>query len=216
LYEPNRSPSFLISEAVRGAGAILRTISGEAFMHRYDPRKDLASRDIVSRAIFTELKYSGDKYVLLDCRHIDKDSFQLHFPNIFRKCSELGIDISKDMIPVIPAAHYLCGGIVVDDRGRTSINRLYACGECSPTGLHGANRLASNSLLEAIVYAHRSFEDVSSQTNDLEIDDIESVELPLTPAIPPTSDTKILRLRIQQTMNALVGIERRNDELRKA
>ncbi len=216
LYEPNRSPSFLISEAVRGTGAILRTISGEAFMHRYDPRKDLASRDIVSRAIFTELKSSGDKYVLLDCRHINKDSFQLHFPNIFRKCSELGIDVSEDMIPVVPAAHYLCGGIVVDDRGRTSINRLYACGECSRTGLHGANRLASNSLLEAIVYAHRSFEDVSNRTNDLGIDDIESADPLLTPAIPPTSDPKILRLRIQQTMSALVGIERRNDELRKA
>ncbi|MBL7888763.1 MAG: L-aspartate oxidase [Bacteroidia bacterium] len=156
LYNPNESPSYLISEAVRGHGGILKTIDGKEFMHKYDERKSLAPRDIVARAIDNEMKTRGDDYVYLDCRHIDKDDFIQHFPNIYQKCLSLNIDITKDMIPVVPAAHYMCGGIKVDKTGLSSIKNLYAIGECSSTGLHGANRLASNSLLEAIVYAHHA------------------------------------------------------------
>ncbi|MBN8696207.1 MAG: L-aspartate oxidase [Bacteroidetes bacterium] len=156
LYNPNESPSYLISEAVRGHGGILKTIDGKEFMHKYDERKSLAPRDIVARAIDNEMKTRGDDYVYLDCRHIDKNDFIQHFPNIYQKCLSLNIDITKDMIPVVPAAHYMCGGIKVDKTGLSSIKNLYAIGECSSTGLHGANRLASNSLLEAIVYAHQA------------------------------------------------------------
>jgi len=154
LYQPNVSPAFLISEAVRGFGALLRNKKGALFMHKYDPRKELASRDIVSRAIDSELKKTGDEYVYLDCRHLDLVAFKNHFPNILQKVNDLGIDLAKDMIPVNPAAHYLCGGIATDKFGQTSVRNLLACGECASTGLHGANRLASNSLLEALVFAH--------------------------------------------------------------
>ena len=159
LYEPGVSPSFLITEAVRGDGGILRNDRGEAFMARYDERKDLAPRDIVARAIDNEMKRGGTEHVWLDCRHMDKDRFLEHFPNIYEKCRSIGVDPAQHMIPVAPAAHYSCGGIKVDEWGRSSIHRLYACGECSSTGLHGANRLASNSLLEALVFAHRCFLD---------------------------------------------------------
>lgn len=161
LYNPGESPSFLISEAVRGFGAILRTKYGKRFMPNYDKRAELASRDIVARAIDNEMKKSGDDFVYLDCRHLDIKKFKHHFPNIFFKCKKLGVDLKKGMIPVVPAAHYLCGGIKTDIQGRTTINRLYACGECANTGLHGANRLASNSLLEALVFAHRCFQDAT-------------------------------------------------------
>jgi L-aspartate oxidase len=125
-------------------------------MQKYDERKSLAPRDIVARAIDNEMKTRGDDYVYLDCRHLDKDELIKHFPNIYQKCLTLGIDITKDFIPVVPAAHYMCGGIKVDKEGRSNINNLYAIGECSSTGLHGANRLASNSLLEAVVYSHHA------------------------------------------------------------
>ena len=158
LYEPGVSgQSFLITEAVRGDGGILRNNKGEAFMEKYDARKDLAPRDIVARAIDNEMKINGTEHVYLDCRHMDMEKFIHHFPNIYEKCRSIGIDVSKQMIPVAPAAHYSCGGIKTDEWGRTSIKNLYACGECASTGLHGANRLASNSLLEAMVFAHRCY-----------------------------------------------------------
>ncbi|HSC53864.1 MAG TPA: L-aspartate oxidase [Phnomibacter sp.] len=157
LYEPGvRGQSFLITEAVRGDGGILRNHKGEAFMERYDERKDLAPRDIVARAIDSEMKINGTEHVYLDCRHISLNDFIHHFPNIYEKCLSIGIDVTKHMIPVAPAAHYSCGGIKTNEHGGTSIVNLFAAGECASTGLHGANRLASNSLLEAMVFAHRS------------------------------------------------------------
>ncbi|MBS1748816.1 MAG: L-aspartate oxidase [Bacteroidetes bacterium] len=167
LYEPGlRGQAFLITEAVRGDGGILRNSEGEAFMVRYDERKDLAPRDIVARAIDSEMKKTGTEQVWLDCTHMDKEKFVHHFPNIYDKCLSIGIDITKNMIPVAPAAHYSCGGIKTDEWGRTSINHLYAAGECASTGLHGANRLASNSLLEAMVFAHRAYMDTVKKINN--------------------------------------------------
>jgi L-aspartate oxidase len=159
LYDPGQRPAFLITEAMRGAGALLRTqYSKELFMEKYDSRKELAPRDIVARAIDNEMKLSGVEYVYLDTRHIPKEKLLSNFPTIYEKCLSKGIDISKDMIPVRPAQHYTCGGVAIDMEGHTSIRRLFALGEVSCSGLHGANRLASNSLLEGIVYAHNIFE----------------------------------------------------------
>jgi L-aspartate oxidase len=156
LYNPKESPSFLITEAMRGAGAVLRDENHEEFMYKYDQRGSLAPRDITARAIDNEMKLSGREHVWLDATKIKKHEIFDHFPNIYAKCLSIGIEITKDMIPVVPAAHYSCGGIITDDWGETTIHNLFASGECASTGLHGANRLASNSLLEALVFSHRA------------------------------------------------------------
>ncbi len=217
LYEAGkRGQAFLITEAVRGDGGILRNASGEAFMERYDPRKDLAPRDIVARAIDNEMKIGGTEHVYLDCRHMNLQAFKEHFPNIYEKCLSIGIDVAVHTIPVAPAAHYSCGGIKTDEWGRTSILNLYACGECASTGLHGANRLASNSLLEAMVFAHRCY--------------VESIKQEVKPSVldvpdwnaAGTSEPKEMILitqslkELQQSMSDYVGIVRNNVRLERA
>lgn len=156
LYHPVERPSFLITEALRGHGAVLKDHTCCEFMQKYDSRGSLAPRDIVARAIDNEMKISGHDFVFLDATAINAAELHEKFPNISAKCAEYGIDLSSECIPVIPAAHYLCGGIATDINGRSSIRFLYAAGEVAATGLHGANRLASNSLLEAVVFAHRA------------------------------------------------------------
>ena len=218
LYEPGmRGQAFLITEAVRGDGAILRNRDEEAFMENYDPRKDLASRDIVARAIDSEMKKAGTEHVWLDCRHMPHDKFIEHFPNIYEKCLSIGIDVTKQMIPVSPAAHYSCGGIKTDEWGRTSIKNLYACGECASTGLHGANRLASNSLLEAMVFAHRCYIDATERVESIDFNE----RIPDWSA-EGTSEPKEMILitqslkELQQVMSDYVGIVRNNVRLHRA
>lgn len=164
LFHPNAN-SFLISEALRGAGAILRNSNGEAFMDKQHPMASLAPRDIIARAIVNEMQKSGSPCVYLDATHIPLSVLTYSFPTIYNKCLELGIDISKEMIPVVPAAHYMCGGVVTDTEARTSIEKLYAFGEVACTGVHGANRLASNSLLEAVVFGERAFKSIKKNLN---------------------------------------------------
>jgi L-aspartate oxidase len=171
LYNPDEKPSFLITEALRGFGAILKTRNGIEFMKKYDPRGSLAPRDIVARAIDNEMKLLGDDYVCLDCRHLDANELIKHFPTIYAKCLSLGINITNEMIPVVPGAHYTCGGIKVDEYARSSILNLYATGECASTGLHGANRLASNSLLESAVFSHRAALDSVIKLTGIQIND---------------------------------------------
>ena len=217
LYHPGVRPSFLITEAIRGFGAILKTMDGEEFMHKYDERGSLAPRDIVARAIDSELKTRGDDFVCLDCSHLDPVELKKHFPNINKKCMSVGIDIAKDLIPVIPAAHYICGGVRTDVNGLTSIRNLYAAGEVACTGLHGANRLASNSLLEAIVFAHRASHHASDSLSETKIKDgipdwnDEGTSLP-EEMILITQSTK----ELQQIMSNYVGIVRSNLRLKRA
>lgn len=217
LYEPGVSPSFLITEAVRGDGGILRNKAGQAFMENYDPRKDLAPRDIVARAIDNEMKRSGTEQVYLDCTHMDKEKFIHHFPNIYEKCLRIGIDVMKQMIPVAPAAHYSCGGIKTDEWGRTSIQHLYACGECASTGLHGANRLASNSLLEAMVFGHRCFLDSIQQLDAIDFEN----RIPDWNATGTSEPSEMILItqskkELQQIMSDYVGIVRTDVRLERA
>lgn len=216
LYDTEEGSSFLISEAVRGFGAYLRNMEGYRFMPDYDERAELASRDIVSQSIDSELKKSGTSHVYLDCTHLDIKEFKIHFPNIYEKCLEERINIETDWIPVVPASHYLCGGIKVNKKGKTTLKNLFACGECSRTGLHGANRLASNSLLEALVYAHNIYKYHSGNElieNNLKIPKWNDDGTVIT-------EEHVLiqhNLReLQAIMRDYVGIVRNNKRLRKA
>lgn len=216
LYDGNNGASFLISEAVRGFGAFLRNKNADRFMLNYDERGELASRDIVSRAIDSEMKKSGDDCVYLDCAHLDIDDFKNHFPNIYETCLQRNINVAKNWIPVVPAAHYLCGGIVVDQDGKTSLKNLFACGECSYTGLHGANRLASNSLLEAVVYADLIYKSISkhlpsrSTISIPEWNDVGTVLMIGSGIIQQKTE------KLQRLMRRFAGVVRNSNDLKEA
>jgi L-aspartate oxidase len=217
LYHPSERPSFLITEALRGSGAVLKDINGIEFMHKYDSRLSLAPRDIVARAIDNELKISGEDYLYLDARHIPKDELINHFPGVYAKCLSTGIDMTREMIPVVPAAHYVCGGIKVDEWGKSSIQNLYASGECASTGLHGANRLASNSLLESLVFSHRSVEDAAQRIHEIEYCN----EIPDWNAEGTVMNEEMVLItqtlkELQGIMTNYVGIVRSNLRLQRA
>lgn len=218
LFNPaGENPAFLVSEAVRGFGAVLRTTDGKEFMHKYDDRKSLAPRDIVARAIDKEMKTRGDEFVYLDCTHLDREGFIAHFPTIYERCMLAGIDPMKNFIPVVPACHYLCGGILVDQMGRTSIRHLYSAGECTNSGLHGANRLASNSLLEGLVYGKRISEEIEHS-----IDEVAIVQgIPEWDAKGTTEPKEMVLItqswkELKEIMSSYVGIVRTDVRLKRA
>jgi L-aspartate oxidase len=217
LYDPERKPSFLITEALRGYGAVLKNLSGEKFMNRYDSRGSLAPRDIVARAIDNEMKIWGDDHVWLDCTQLNQEGLKDHFPNVYEHCLERGIDITRDMIPVVPCAHYSCGGIKVDINGQSNIDRLYALGEASSTGLHGANRLASNSLIEAAVYAHRAAIHSGARLNKLTFEE----QIPVWDYKGTTHLEEMVLItqsckEVQMIMSNYVGIVRSDIRLERA
>lgn len=212
LY-PAEEHAFLISEAVRGEGAVLRNWGGEAFMARYDPRKDLAPRDIVARAVHSELKRSEKPHVWLDATQIPSDHLEERFPQILENCRARGVDPCSDPIPVVPAAHYTCGGIWTDVDGRTALACLYAAGECACTGVHGANRLASNSLLEAIVFAERAASHLLGHPPAKVLPDSTDVEAPLDLSAFPVDSLAQMRSRLRDLMWDHLGIVRRREEM---
>ena len=218
LYNPaGENPAFLVSEAVRGFGGILKRKNGTPFMEEYDSRGSLAPRDIVARAIDNEMKISGEECMYLDCRHLDKADFLAHFPNIYDKCLSIGIDPMENMIPIVPACHYFCGGIRVDEQGKSSINRLFACGECTSTGLHGANRLASNSLLEALVFGHRIAASVREQLPAIGLQEA----IPDWNAAGTTQPGEMVLItqslkELKEIMSSYVGIVRSDARLKRA
>ena len=217
LKHGSSSPSFLISEAVRGFGAHLLNANGVRFMENYDYRLELASRDIVSRAIYTEMKKWASDCVYLDCRHLDKAEFENHFSNISARLESVGIDISHDLIPVAPAAHYLCGGIDVNEYGQTSISNLMACGECAHTGLHGGNRLASNSLLEAVVFAHRSYlKAIDNEVNESTFSESLNGFVSASANVEAEKQIAGWRKQIQNLMDENAGINRMDNSLLEA
>lgn len=221
LYSKRDGMLFLISEAVRGDGAKLRLKNGEKFMQKYDEREELASRDIVARAIDNELKISGDEYVGLDCREMDHEKFKEHFPNIYQKCMDEGIDPFKQMIPVVPACHYLMGGIETDMNGQSSIKNLFAVGECTNSGLHGANRLASNSLLEGLVFGHNAAMKTVEllRINDFNFDDLKAIPEWNEEGMKMMDEmvmVSYLRRQLQEMMSDLVAIVRSNERLELA
>lgn len=216
LYHP-QAKSFLITEAVRGEGGKLLLPNGKRFMHRFDKREELAPRDIVARAIDHEMKRIGADNLFLDISHKDSSFVKTHFPTIYETCQRFGIDITKEPIPIVPAAHYTCGGIMCDSRGRTDVNQLYAIGEASFTGLHGANRMASNSLLECIVYGHAAAEDINSKLDSI----------PAPPEAPLWDESKVTDSdedvviahnwdELRRFMWDYVGIVRTNKRLQRA
>ncbi len=216
LYHPF-AKNFLITEAMRGEGAILKDLMGNQFMKKYHPLKELAPRDIISRAIDAELKESGNDYVLLDiASYKDSDFIKSHFPGIYENCLNFNIDITKNPIPVVPAAHYCCGGVVAGIDGKTDVKNLYIIGETACTGLHGANRLASNSLLEGIVCAHECARVIAQEANELKIREFEEWEI--GDAVPSTEGVVITQNwdEIRITMQNLVGIVRSDRRLKRA
>jgi len=218
LYQnTGENPDFLISEAVRGMGAILKTPDDQEFMHNYDERLSLAPRDIVARAIDNEMKVTGADHMSLDCRHLDHEEFLEHFPNIYEKCKSVGIDPLEDLIPVVPACHYICGGILVDEWGRSSVRNLYAAGECTCSGLHGANRLASNSLLEGLVFGHRVAMDIAEKLDHIDL----TKDVPDWDAEGTSKPHEMVLItqswkELKEIMSYYVGIVRTNVRLRRA